>query len=209
RSRPSKERDEAEPTGDDPIPPRWAERSRPSKERDEAEPSSKERPGKGPAWGRSGDARRAGLDGGAVPLGISGDAADGHVDAVAGGGALLFRLATPEAVLAVLTGPLAAGLQDHTVGADGADLGLADVAGLGPLPGRREEEVVLTPTGGRPGPGQWAGEDQARDSFGCGHQETPVSAWKAGDSGSRWGEPTPRVVLHAPCCPVVLNLSNS
>ena len=91
----------------------------------------------------------AGLDGGAVALGVTGDASDGHVDAEPGGGALLFGLATPEAVLAVLAGPLAA-RREHGAGvADGAGLGLADGAGLGPLTGGGEEEVVLASACGR------------------------------------------------------------
>ena len=68
----------------------------------------------GPAGGperrpvRSGDPRGARLHGLAVALGVAGDPADGHVDAEAGRGALLFGLAAPEAVLAVLAGPVAA-----------------------------------------------------------------------------------------------------
>ena len=50
----------------------------------------------------------AGLHGLAVAAGVAGDAADGHVDPEAGGGALFLRLAAPEAVLAVLAGPVAA-----------------------------------------------------------------------------------------------------
>src|SRR6185312_16173250 len=100
-----------------------------------------------------GDAGRAGLDGSPVALGVPGDAADGHVDAVPGGGALLFGLATPEAVLAVLAGPLAARREHFAVVADGAGLGLTHVAGLGPLPRRGEEEIVLASAGGRPRPG--------------------------------------------------------
>ena len=84
-----------------------------------------------------------GSHGSAVALGVAGDTPDGHVDAVPGGGALLFGLATPEAVLAVLTCPLTARREDGAVGADGAGLGLAHVAGLGPLAGGSEEEVVL------------------------------------------------------------------
>src|SRR5690349_10158012 len=119
-------------------------------------------------------ARRAGLDGRAVALGVAGDAPDGHVDAVPGGGALLFGLATPEAVLAVLARPLAARREHFAVVADGAGLGLTHVAGLGPLAGRSEEQVVLASAGGGPRPGERTGEDQARDGcrFGNGHQET-------------------------------------
>ena len=50
-------------------------------------------------------------DGLAVAAGVAGDPTDGHVDAEAGGGALFFGLATPEAVLAVLAGPVAASVQ--------------------------------------------------------------------------------------------------
>ena len=153
--------------------------------------------------------RRAGLDGGAVALGVPGDTADGHVDAVTGGGALFFGLATPVAVLAVLTGPLPAGVHHHAGGADGVGLGLAHVASLRALTGWGEEQVVLALASCRPGPREWSGEDQARDGFGCGHAKTPVSALGAGDSGSRWGEPTPRVVLQTPCCLLAANLSNS
>ena len=53
-----------------------------------------------------------GCDGLAVAAGVAGDAADGHVDPEAGGGALFFGLAAPEAVLAVLAGPVAA-LEQH------------------------------------------------------------------------------------------------
>src|SRR6478735_1241710 len=104
-------------------------------------------------------ARCAGLDGRAVALGVAGDAPDGHVDAVPGGGALLFGLATPEAVLAVLTRPLAARHEDLAVVADGAGLGLTHVAGLGPLAGGGEEEVVLASTRCGARPGERAGED--------------------------------------------------
>src|SRR6476469_4764380 len=56
----------------------------------------------------AGLARRNGL---AVATRVAGDATDGHVDAESRGGALLFGLGTPEAVLPVLAGPVAAFLQ--------------------------------------------------------------------------------------------------
>ncbi len=146
----------------------------------------------------SGDAGSAGLHRGAVALGVAGDTPDGHVDAVPGSGAFLFGFATPEAVLAVLTRPLAARHEDLAVVADGAGLGLTHVAGLRTLASGGEEEVVLASTRCGAGPGERAGEDEARHSFSHGHRKTPVSARNAGDSGSRWGEPAPRVVLRNP-----------
>ena len=44
----------------------------------------------------------------AFAAGVAGDPADGHVDPESGRGAVLFRLAAPEAVLAVLACPVAA-----------------------------------------------------------------------------------------------------
>ena len=57
----------------------------------------------GSRFRRCGSSR--GRDGCAVAARVPGDPADGHVDTEAGGGALFFRLATPEAVLAVLACP--------------------------------------------------------------------------------------------------------
>ena len=68
---------------------------------------------------RSGDAAGVrGCDGLAVATRVAGDATDGHVDAEAGGGALFFGLAAPEAVLAVLAGPVAALEQRRALAAD-------------------------------------------------------------------------------------------
>ena len=96
----------------------------------------------------------------AVALGVAGDPADGHVDAEAGGGALLLGLAAPEAVLAVLAGPVAAVDEHRARAADGAGLRLADGAGLGALAGGREEQPRLAAAGGVVGPGQRTGEDE-------------------------------------------------
>src|SRR5262249_14772824 len=112
---------------------------------------------------RSGDARLAGLHRPPVALRVAGDAADRHVDPVAGGGALLLGLAAPEPVLAVLTGPVAAGLERDAGPADGACARLAQDPGLGPLAGGGEEEAGLADAGGVGGPGQRTGEDQVRD----------------------------------------------
>ena len=152
-----------------------------------------------------------GCDGGAVALGVAGHTPDGHVDAVPGGGAVLFGLATPEAVLAVLACPLAALREHFAVVADGAGLGLTHVAGLGTLAGGGEEEVVLPSARGRPRPGERAGEDQARDSCGFddGHQETPVSARMREIRGAGGGNRLPESSCDAPCCPLHPNLSNS
>ena len=75
--------------------------------------------------------------------GVPGDPTDGHVDAEAGGGALFFGLAAPEAVLAVLACPVAALDERRARAADGAGLRLAHGAGLGPLAGGSEEQPRL------------------------------------------------------------------
>ena len=76
-----------------------------------------------------------GRDGLAVAAGVAGDAADGHVDAEAGGGALFLGLAAPEAVLAVLAGPVAA--LDAAPGTRGTRRGPAPRARRGPRGARR------------------------------------------------------------------------
>ena len=75
--------------------------------------------------------------------GVAGHPAHGHVHPVAGPGPLLFRLAAPEAVLPVVTGPVAAGVEHRAGQAELAGLGLPAGAGLGALPGRSEEDVGL------------------------------------------------------------------
>ena len=109
----------------------------------------------------------AGVDGLAVAAGVAGDPADGHVDAEAGGGALFFGLATPEAVLAVLARPVAAvGAATSHARQTARALRLADGAGLGPFARRREEQPALPVAGGLGRPGQWTGEDQVGDRLG-------------------------------------------
>ena len=146
----------------------------------------------------SGDAGRAGLHGRAVALGVAGDPADGHVDAEAGGGALLFGLATPEAVLAVLACPLAARRRARR----------SCCRRRGPWPrGRRGSRAARRPgrrtgrsgLGTPPSPVQVSGPVKIRFETVSTATDTmrrpPVSARKCGRSGSRWGEPAPRVVL--------------
>src|SRR3954470_1347204 len=74
------------------------------------------------------DARLARADGLAVAPRVAGDAADRHVDAVPRGGALFFGLATPEAVLTLLTRPFAALVEHGARVADGAGLRFANRA---------------------------------------------------------------------------------
>src|SRR5207253_875398 len=105
----------------------------------------------------------------AVALGVPRDATYRHVDAEAGGGALLFRLASPEAVLALLARPLATGFHDRAGMADRASPCLAHDPSLGPLPCRREEQAGLPLTGGGARPGQRSGEDQVGDDGFGGH----------------------------------------
>src|SRR5581483_1007746 len=162
-----------------------------------------------------GDAGLAGLDGLAVALRVAGDAADGHVDAEARGGALLLRLPAPEAVLPVLTRPLAARGDDAAVQADRPGPGLAQHPGLGALTRRCEEEVGLADALGAAGPGQRPGEDQVRDGLSR-HRRPPRHGSTrqylgAGDavSGRRWGVPAPRSVLRRSWCRIGQNLSNS
>ena len=76
-----------------------------------------------------------GCDGLAVAAGVAGDATDGHVDAEAGGGALFLGLAAPEAVLAVLAGPVAA--LDERRARRGRRRGPAPRARRGPRGARR------------------------------------------------------------------------
>src|SRR3954469_25827238 len=110
----------------------------------------------------------------AVATGVAGDPTDGHVDTEARGGALLLRLATPEPVLAVFTGPVPAVDEGGAAPAHRAGLGLAGGAGLGAFPGRREEQPRLAAAGCLVGPPERTGEHEAcRDRFGC-HQR-PLS----------------------------------
>src|SRR5207245_5459611 len=88
-------------------------------------------------------------------------------------GALLLGLAAPEAVLAVLTRPPAAGLHHGAGRAHGAGLGLAHQPGLGTLACGGEEQLVLPSARGRAGPRERTGEDQIRDSFAGAHRATP------------------------------------
>src|SRR5437588_3890055 len=81
-----------------------------------------------------------GLDGLPLAPGVPGDPAHRHLDAEAGGGALLLGLAAPEAVLTVVAGPRAAGAHDRAGVTDRAGLGLADLTSLRAFPGRREED---------------------------------------------------------------------
>ena len=105
-----------------------------------------------------------GCDGLAVAARVAGDAADGHVDAEAGGGALFFGLAAPEAVLAVLAGPVAA--LDAAPGTRGTRRGPAPRASTrasGRSPAGAKKSRDLAAAGGFVGPRERAGEDEVRD----------------------------------------------
>ena len=86
-----------------------------------------------------GDAGFAGCDGFAVAAGVAGHAAHRHVDPEAGRGAVLFGLAAPEAVLAVLASPAPARVHDRAGRADRPGPGLPEEAGLRAFPRRCEE----------------------------------------------------------------------
>src|SRR4051812_41387451 len=119
-----------------------------------------DRPSGGGAPGALRDPGRARGDRVAVALGVARDPTDGHVDAETGGGALLLGLATPEAVLAVLPRPVAAGEQHWALGADPTGLVLAHRAGLRSLTGGSEEQLRPAGTRRLVRPGQGPGEDQ-------------------------------------------------
>ena len=137
-----------------------------------------------------------GRDGLAVAARVAGDPTDGHVDAESRGGALLFGLAAPEAVLAVLAGPVAALLQRRARPAHRAGLRLAHDARLGALAGRREEQARLTLARGLGGPRQRAGEDEAGHHFG-GHVLPFTTERHDGAREPGGGTPAPRApVVH-------------
>ena len=91
-----------------------------------------------------GDAGFAGRDRLAVAARVAGNAADRHVDPEAGGGAVLFGLATPEAVLTVLASPAPTRVHDRAGRADRPGPGLTQESGLGSFPRRCEEEFSLS-----------------------------------------------------------------
>ena len=153
-------------------------------------------------------------DGCAVALRVPGDATDGHVDAVSRGGALLFGLAPPEAVLTVLSCPFAAGDHDLAPQADGTGPGLAEQSGLGTLTRRCEEQVGLPDALGvvvqASGPVKIKFETVSVATVAL---RGMSGGWGAdcGDavSGSRWGVPAPRSDLRRQWCRIHVNLSNS
>ncbi len=108
------------------------------------------------------------------PRRVAGNPADRHVDPEAGRGAVFLRLAAPESVLAVLTGPVAAVDQRGARTAHGAGLGLARVAGLGTLARGCEEKPRFAAAFSVLGPPERSGEDEVRDGFGC--HDHPLSA---------------------------------
>jgi len=121
--------------------------------------------------------------------GHAGADADRGDQAEPGGVALVLRLASPEPVLTVLTGPFAARRENGAGRADCARLGLANEPRLRSLTGGGEEQFVLAPARRIGRPGERPGEEQARNSVDGGHHVPPkaLSAWVAGESGSRLG----------------------
>src|SRR5918994_5883249 len=139
-----------------------------------------------PCGAASGDAGGAGLYGAAGALRVTRHAAHGHVDTEAGGGALLLGLATPEAVLAVLTCPVATLPHYGTRRADGTGLALALDAGLGSLTGGGEEQHAAPPARRVGRPCQGPTEDQVGDAL-HGRQGQPPPSALEGDSGEPVG----------------------
>jgi hypothetical protein len=98
---------------------------------------------------------------------VSGHTTDRHVDAEAGRRSLFFRLATPEAVLAVFPRPSLALDERRARLTHVSGLSFACGPGLGPFAGRREEQPRLTAARGLFGPLQWTGENEVRDRLRC------------------------------------------
>ena len=117
----------------------------------------------------AGDAGDAGSNRSTFTLGVAGDAANGHVDPVAGGGAVLFGLSTPEPVLALLACPVAAREDDLARVADRAGARFAQYPGLRAFAGGGEEEVGLARARGVARPGEGTGEDEIGQRVG-GHR---------------------------------------
>src|SRR6266511_2102199 len=144
----------------------------------------------------SGDARSARPYGAPGTLRVTRHPADGHVDAVPGGGALFLGLGAPEAVLPVLARPVAALPHDGTRGAHGTGLALAHDAGLGPLTGGSEEQLAAALAGRVRGPRQGSAEDQVGDGLHGRQGRPPLVGLRVGGlRGAGGGLPTPRVVL--------------
>jgi hypothetical protein len=119
----------------------------------------------------SGDANFSRIHGAAIASRVAGDAADGHIDSEAGGGAFLFGLAAPEAVLALLAGPHAAPDDDRALQAQRSRRGLPAFTGFGSFARRGEVEAGLAFAGAVRHPIEVAGRgDECVGNSTVGHE---------------------------------------